>query len=100
MPNQSISSRYQVKYGKDFLKDLTRIIEGGDKTIKRRVEKLIEKLKVEPHKKKSGIDIRLISTRKEGVYRVRIGKYRMVHEINENEKKIEVTMIFPRGRDY
>lgn len=85
---------YKVIYGKDFLKDLKKIIKSGDKKIKGKVENILEQLKMDPHKKRSGVDIKLISPRKEAVYRVRIGKYRMVYEIDEAEKIVFLTMIF------
>ena len=85
---------YTIIYGKDFLKDLKKLIKGGDKKIKGKVEHIIEQLNTEPHKKRPGIDIKLISSRKEAVYRVRIGKYRMVYEIDEAVKKIILTMFF------
>jgi addiction module RelE/StbE family toxin len=85
---------YRIIYGKEFLRDLKKIIKGGNKKIKDRVQDIVEKLKKEPHKKRSGLDIKLISQRKDAVYRVRIGKYRMVYEIDEKEKNIFLTMIF------
>lgn len=85
---------YSIIYDKDFLRDLKRIMKGGDKKIKGKVANIIEQLKTEPHKKRSGLDIKLISPRKEAVYRVRIGKYRMVYEIDETRKKVFLTMIF------
>jgi addiction module RelE/StbE family toxin len=89
--------KYRVIYGKDYLKDLKKIIKSGDKKVVSKAEQIIQKLKKDPHKKRSGVDIKLISSRKDAVYRVRIGKYRMVYEIDESEKKIYLTMIFPRG---
>ncbi len=86
--------QYSIIYGEDFLKDLKRIIKSGDKKIRGKVENIVEKLKKEPHKKMSGMDIKLISPRKEAVYRIRIGKFRMIYQIEENEKKIYITMIF------
>ena len=93
-------SKYKAIYGKDFLKDLKKLIISGDQKIKDRVASIIQELKDDPHKKRSGVDIKLISPREEAVYRVRIGKYRMVYEIDENEKKIFITMIFIRGSGY
>ena len=87
-------AEYRIIYGNDFLRDLKKIIKGGDKKIKERVSNIVGQLKKEPHKKRSGLDIKLISPRKEAVYRVRISKYRMVYEIDEKEKKIFLTMIF------
>jgi addiction module RelE/StbE family toxin len=89
--------KYGIIYGKGFLKDIKKIIKSGDKKIVKKAEVVIDKLKIDPHKKRSGVDVKLISSRKEAVYRVRVGKYRMVYEIDEAEKKIFLTMIFLRG---
>ena len=96
----SSNAVYQVRYGKGFLKDLKKIMKGGDKSIKKRVKEIVEELKIEPHKKRPNVDIKLISPREEGVYRVRIGKYRMLYEIDEGKKIISITMIFSRGKGY
>ena len=60
----------------------------------------IEELKKEPHQNRSKVDLKLISSREEAVYRVRLGKYRMVFEIDEDNKVVTLTMIFPRDRGY
>ena len=49
----ALLSKYTIIYGKDFLKDLKKIIKSGDKKIKNKVEQTVEKLKIEPHKKNS-----------------------------------------------
>ncbi len=86
--------KYGIIYGKGFLKDVKKIIKSGDKKIVSKAEQVIEKLKIDPHKKRSGVDVKLISSRKEAVYRVRVGKYRIVYEIDEARKKIYLTMFF------
>jgi mRNA-degrading endonuclease RelE of RelBE toxin-antitoxin system len=91
--------KYRIIYGTDYLKDLKNIVKNGDKKIVNKSENIIEKLKIDPHKKRSGVNIKLISSRKDAVYRVRIGKYRMVYEIDEAEKKIFLTMIFLKTSD-
>ena len=57
--------QYQVVYGKGFLKDLKRIIKGGNKSIKSNVQNAIQELKSGPHKKRPGLDIKLISKRED-----------------------------------
>jgi addiction module RelE/StbE family toxin len=86
--------KYGIIYGKGFLKDVKKIIKSGDKEIVSKAEQVIEKLKIDPHRKRSGVNIKLISSRKEAVYRVRVGKYRIVYEIDEARKKIYLTMFF------
>ena len=65
-----------------------------------RVEEIIEELKRDPHNKRPRVDIKLISSKKEGVYRVRIGRYRMVYQVDEENMIIYITMIFHRERGY
>jgi addiction module RelE/StbE family toxin len=100
LANQSHSRIYQIIYGKDFLKDLKNIIEGGNKRIKNKVNEIVLELKSDPHRKRPKVDLKLISSKSEAVYRVRLGKYRLIYQIEEKEKKINITMIFPRGRGY
>ncbi len=87
-------SIYKVVYHKSFLKELKSIIQGGDKKIKNRVEEIIEELRKDPHNRRPRVDIKLISSKKEGVYRVRIGRYRMVYQVDEENMIIYITMVF------
>ncbi len=100
MNKSSKLKAYLIIYAKDFLKDLKGIIKGGNKSIKKKVIETVEELKSNPYRKRPKCDLKLISSKSEAVYRVRLGKYRLVYEIDENEKKINITMIFPRGRGY
>ena len=95
MANKSSSKNYHIIYGKDFLKDLKNIIKGGNKSIKNKVNEIVLELKSDPHKKRPKVDLKLISSKSEAVYRVRLGKYRLIYQIEEKEKKINITMIFP-----
>ena len=100
MTNKAPSKNYQIIYGKDFLKDLKNIIKVGNKGIKNKVNEIVQELKSDPHRKRPKVDLKLISSKSEAVYRVRLGKYRLIYQIEEKEKKIYITMIFPRGRGY
>ena len=100
MANKSTLKIYQIIYGKDFLSDLKNIIKGGNKSIKNKINEIVLELKSDPHRKRPKVDLKLISSKSEAVYRVRLGKYRLIYQIEEKEKKINITMIFPRGRGY
>ena len=100
MANKSPLNNYQIIFGKNFLSDLKNIIKGGNKRIKNEVNEICRELKSDPHKKRPKVDLKLISSKSEAVYRVRLGKYRLIYQIEEKEKKIYITMIFPRGRGY
>lgn len=68
--------------------------------MRERVMQLCSQLKQDPHTKRPNVDLKLISSRKQSIYRVRIGDYRIVYEVDEEEKLIMVTKIFPRGKGY
>ena len=95
MANKSPLKNYQIIYGKDFLKDIKNIIKGGNKSIKNKVNEIVFELKSDPHRKRPKVDLKLISSKSEAIYRVRLGKYRLIYQIEEKEKKINITMIFP-----
>jgi len=94
------SNSYKILQGKDFLRDAKKILKSGDKSLLSDIQRVIDELKINPHKKRPKMDIKLISPKKEGVYRVRLGKYRLVYEIDEPNKTIILTMSFIRGKGY
>lgn len=87
-------------YSKRFAKGLKEIIKSGKPELRDRVKQVFSFLKEDPHTKRPNVDIKLISSREEGVYRVRIGDYRLTYEVDEKRKLIMVTKIFPRGKGY
>ncbi|MFW3145424.1 MAG: type II toxin-antitoxin system RelE family toxin [Thermoplasmatota archaeon] len=87
-------------YSKKFGKGLKDIIKSGKPEMRDRVRELSSLLKQDPHTKRPNVDLKLISFRKESIYRVRIGDYRIVYEVDEENKLIMVTKIFPRGKGY
>ena len=94
------SNSYKILQGKDFLRDVKKILKSGDTSLLSDVQRVIDKLKIDPHKKRPKMDIKLISPKKEAVYRVRLGKYRLVYEIDEPNKSVILTMFFIRGKGY
>lgn len=94
------SSSYRILQGKDFLKDVKKILKSGDKSLLSDIQRVIDELKSDPHKKRPKMDIKLISPKKESIYRVRLGKYRLVYEIDETNKTIFLTMFFIRKKGY
>ena len=100
LKSNKTTSIYTIIQGKDFLKDVKKILKSGDKTVLSDLQKTIDQLKIEPHKKRPKMDIKLISTIKESTYRARLGKYRLVYKIDENNKKVILTMFFIRGKGY
>ncbi len=91
---------YKILQGKDFLRDVKKILKSGDNTILSEIQKAIDELKIEPHKKRPKMDIKLISPKKEAIYRIRLGKFRLVYEIDETNNNVILTMFFIRGKGY
>ncbi|MEA3558755.1 MAG: type II toxin-antitoxin system RelE/ParE family toxin [Candidatus Thermoplasmatota archaeon] len=87
-------------YSRKFAKGLKAIIKSGKPEMRDRVKQVSSHLKEDPHMKRPNVDIKLISSREESVYRVRIGNHRMTYEVDEEKKLIMVTKIFPRGKGY
>lgn len=77
-----------------MLKKLWRV---KNKSLLSDIQRVIDELKIDPHKKRPKLDIKLISPKKESIYRVRLGKYRLVYEIDETNKTVTLTMFFIRG---
>ena len=100
MESNKKASVYKIIQGKDFLRDVKKILKSGDKSILLDIQEIIDELKINPHKKRPKVDIKLISPKKESTYRVRLGKYRLVYEIDELNKTISLTMFFIQGKGY
>ena len=100
MKSNKKPSNYRILQGKDFLRDVNRILRSGDSSILPDIQRTIDELKINPHKKRPKMGIKLISPKKESIYRVRLGKYRLVYEIDEPNKTISLTMVFIRGKGY
>ena len=91
---------YELSLSKRFAKGLKDIIKSGHTDIRGRVKEGLRALSEDPHTRRSGVDIKLISSRDESVYRLRIGSYRIIYEVDEVEMRIYVTKIIPRGKGY
>jgi len=94
------ASTYKIIQGRDFLRDVKKILKSGDKSVLLDIQEIIDELKINPSKKRPKMDIKLISPKKESTYRVRLGKYRLVYEIDESNKTASLTMFFIRGKGY
>lgn len=94
------SSPFKILQSKDFLKDVKKVLKSGDKSVLSDIQKTIDELKIDPYTKRPKMDIKLISTKNESIYRVRLGKYRLVYEINKQSRTVFITMFFSRGKGY
>ena len=100
MGSNKKASTYKIIHGRDFLRDVKKILKSGDKSVLLDIQEIIDELKINPCKKRPKMDIKLISPKKESTYRIRSGKYRLVYEIDESNKTVSLTMFFIRGKGY
>jgi mRNA interferase RelE/StbE len=88
-----VNSKYKVLFSSEAEKSLVKL----DKTIIKRIFNSLEQLRTDPFnnsntKKMKG---------KEGIYyRMRVGNYRVIYEIKNNELIIFVVRLGPRGDIY
>ncbi|MBS3802589.1 MAG: type II toxin-antitoxin system RelE/ParE family toxin [Candidatus Thermoplasmatota archaeon] len=94
------SSHFKILQSKDFLKDVKKVLKSGDKSVLSKIQKTIDGLKIDPYNKRPNMDIKLISKKNESIYRVRLGKYRLVYEIDKQSRTVFITMFFSRGKGY
>jgi len=71
-----------------------------DKKLQKRLKEALKELSKDPHNSRPKADIKKLAgtKRRQDAYRLRVGNYRIVYSI-EN-KKIYVTIIFHRGKEY
>ena len=93
-------TNYKILFGKDFLREVKKLDKSGNDTFLINIQRIIDELKINPHKKRPKIDIKLISPKKESIYRVRLGNYRLIYEIDESNKTVLLTIFFVRGKGY
>ncbi len=60
-------------------------LEGMDERLKVRILDAIRSLETEPRRKRSGVDIKRLKgiKGKPDLYRLRVGKYRVIYEVSE-----------------
>ncbi|MBA3866153.1 MAG: type II toxin-antitoxin system RelE/ParE family toxin [Solirubrobacterales bacterium] len=81
---------WSIEYERRARKDLGRL----DPTVRRRVLASIERFATDP----SAADVRRLSGR--AGYRLRVGDWRVLFELDSVRRKIVVDRVLPRGRAY
>ncbi|MBD3262811.1 type II toxin-antitoxin system RelE/ParE family toxin, partial [Candidatus Woesearchaeota archaeon] len=68
-----------------------------EKNAQKRIKKGLSFLKNNPFKRRPGADIKKLKGFSPALYRLRIGKYRIIYATN---KVVKITEIFRRGKGY
>ena len=93
MTNSKSSSAYNVLWSKQAVNYLQRL----DSTTKKRIVLHVDWLAEDPHS--STLDIKPLAGNP-GIFRLRVGKYRIIFSIEEEIKLLSISSIMPRGDVY
>ena len=72
-----------------------REIKSLPKSIQRRVERMIDSLRINPRPRGT---IKLKG--REGIYRIRVGDYRIIYTVNDEKRLVDVSYVRHRSRAY
>ncbi len=86
---------WNVELSKSCLKILERLEKTTSSRILNRLENLEEVENPLRHK-----DVRALEGKLKGFYRLRVGEYRVIFELDSEERRIGVLAIVPRGKGY
>jgi len=93
MTNSKNSSAYSVSWSKKALNYLQRL----DTTTTKRIVLHVDWLAEDP--KSLTLDIKPLAGNP-GIFRLRVGKYRVIFSIEEEIKLLSISLILPRGEIY
>ncbi len=86
---------WSVELSKSILKALERLGKTASSRILDRLEKLADMENPLRHK-----DVRALEGKLKGFYRLRVGKYRIIFEMDSENRRIGLLAIVPRGKGY
>jgi len=85
--------KFEVKFHRNAAKAYQRL----PKAVKQRIDEAIETLRTNPF---YGKDICKLSGKLEGLYRLRVGGYRVIYRILEEQRLVIVEAVGTRGEVY
>ncbi len=85
--------KFEIKFHRNAAKAYQRL----PKAVKQRIDEAIETLRAKPF---YGKDICKFSGKLEGLYRLRVGEYRVIYRILEEQRLVIVEAIGARGEVY
>ena len=80
----------------DYSKQAEKFLEKAEKSLLKRLLKKMEDLRSDPHPRES----KMVQGYKEKLFRVRVGDYRILYEVDYMKNKIGVVKIDDRPRVY
>jgi len=87
---------YEVLIDERVEKDLEKI----SKYVVERFLKLLDEFEKNPIRPRSGFDVKPMERYPGNTYRLRIGKYRVLYSVDNENKKVRITTVQHRGDAY
>ena len=84
-------------YRVELSRDSKRFFNRANASLQRRMDRCFDQLKIEPHE---GGSIKPLTANLTGLYRYRVGDYRVIYRIDEQEKLVLVLKIAHRSEAY
>jgi mRNA-degrading endonuclease RelE of RelBE toxin-antitoxin system len=81
-------------------KELKTIARAGHKDVVRRILSSLRLLERDPFRARPGLDIKQLAHTEGAVFRLRVGDYRVLYEVDTTSNTVFVTTVFHRGRGY
>jgi len=93
-------ARFLVVLHPRLPRELKTIERAGHKDVVRRILSSLRLLEEDPFRARPGLDLKQLTTSGGAVFRLRVGDYRLLYEVDVASKKVFVTTVFHRGRGY
>ena len=93
-------ARFTVVIHLRFVKELEAIKRAGRKDIAGRILSALRLLEQDPFQARPGLDIKPLAIAGGSVFRLRVGDYRVLYEVDVTSETVFVTAVFHRGRGY
>ncbi len=96
MELDNAAKNYEVLIDRRLEKDLQDV----PKHITKRLLRLLDEFERDPIKARAGFDVKLLKGFPANTYRLRIGNYRILYSVDEENREVRITTIAHRGGAY
>jgi len=93
-------ARYELRFSRAFIRELRRLRRSGQSGLEERISRSVRALAEDPFTPRPGVDIARLRLPGERLFRLRVGEYRVLYEVELGQRVITVTSVFHRGKGY
>ncbi len=91
---------FAVVIDPEFYKELKAIERAGRRDIVKRILRALHMLEEDPVVARPGLDVKPLAGMMGRVFRLRVGDYRVLYEVDVKSRQVFVTTVFHRSRGY